>query len=74
MCSFLVQVHEEFKQNVENIRVQDLIQKYALTKGTGKEKPGIGSVFPEERRVMECVFLSRGVGGVCSPCLGGCSK
>ncbi|XP_060702160.1 F-BAR domain only protein 2-like isoform X1 [Hemiscyllium ocellatum] len=34
------QVHEEFKQNVENIRVQDLIQKYALTKGTGKEKPG----------------------------------
>ncbi|XP_072338467.1 F-BAR domain only protein 2-like isoform X2 [Scyliorhinus torazame] len=34
------QVHEEFKQNVENIRVHDLIQKYALTKGTGKEKPG----------------------------------
>ncbi|XP_059494594.1 F-BAR domain only protein 1-like isoform X2 [Stegostoma tigrinum] len=34
------QVHEEFKQNVENIQVQDLIQKYALTKGTGKEKPG----------------------------------
>ncbi|XP_067872094.1 F-BAR domain only protein 2-like isoform X2 [Heterodontus francisci] len=33
------QVHEEFEQNVENIRVQDLIQKYALTKGTGKQKP-----------------------------------
>ncbi|XP_072100620.1 F-BAR domain only protein 2-like isoform X1 [Mobula birostris] len=36
----LGQVHEEFKQNAENIGVQDLIQKYALTKGTGKEKPG----------------------------------
>ncbi|XP_032902947.1 F-BAR domain only protein 2-like isoform X1 [Amblyraja radiata] len=36
----LGQVHEEFKQNAENIRVQDLIQKYALTKGTGKDKPG----------------------------------
>ncbi|XP_069783955.1 F-BAR domain only protein 2-like isoform X2 [Narcine bancroftii] len=36
----LGQVHEEFKQNAENIRVRDLIQRYALTKGTGKEKPG----------------------------------
>ncbi|XP_072924614.1 F-BAR domain only protein 2-like isoform X2 [Hemitrygon akajei] len=35
----LGQVHEEFKQNAENIGVQDLIQKYSLTKGTGKEKP-----------------------------------
>ncbi|XP_041059735.1 F-BAR domain only protein 2-like isoform X1 [Carcharodon carcharias] len=51
------QVHEEFKQNVENIRVQDLIQKYALTKGTGKEKPGNGSVFPKERRVTGVCFL-----------------
>ncbi|XP_078279755.1 F-BAR domain only protein 2-like isoform X2 [Rhinoraja longicauda] len=36
----LGQVHEEFKQNAENIRVQDLIQKYAQTKATGKERPG----------------------------------
>lgn len=42
-CSFfsrLLQVHEEFKQNVENIGIDNLIQKFAEQKGTGKERPG----------------------------------
>lgn len=34
------QVHEEFKQNVENIGIDNLIQKFAEQKGTGKERPG----------------------------------
>ncbi|XP_057211948.1 F-BAR domain only protein 1 isoform X1 [Triplophysa rosa] len=34
------QVHEEFKQNVENIGVENLIQKFTEQKGTGKERPG----------------------------------
>uniref|UniRef100_A0A3B5Q4Z0 FCH and mu domain containing endocytic adaptor 1 n=2 Tax=Xiphophorus maculatus TaxID=8083 RepID=A0A3B5Q4Z0_XIPMA len=33
------QVHEEFKQNVENIGIDILIQKFAELKGTGKERP-----------------------------------
>uniref|UniRef100_A0A3Q2D779 FCH and mu domain containing endocytic adaptor 1 n=1 Tax=Cyprinodon variegatus TaxID=28743 RepID=A0A3Q2D779_CYPVA len=32
------QVHEEFKQNVENIGIDILIQKFADQKGTGKER------------------------------------
>lgn len=35
-----LQVHEEFKQNVENIGIDNLIQKFAEQKGTGKERPG----------------------------------
>ncbi|XP_034439803.1 F-BAR domain only protein 1 isoform X2 [Hippoglossus hippoglossus] len=35
------QVHEEFKQNVENIGIDNLIQKYAEQKGTGKERPAL---------------------------------
>lgn len=38
----LLQVHEEFKQNVENIGIDNLIQKFAEQKGTGKERPGQG--------------------------------
>ncbi|XP_021078751.1 F-BAR domain only protein 1 isoform X1 [Mesocricetus auratus] len=34
------QVHEEFKQNVENVTVDMLLRKFAETKGTGCEKPG----------------------------------
>ncbi|XP_028855744.1 f-BAR domain only protein 1 isoform X1 [Denticeps clupeoides] len=34
------QVHEEFKQNVENIGIENLIQKFTEVKGTGKERPG----------------------------------
>uniref|UniRef100_A0A672JGU9 F-BAR domain only protein 1-like n=1 Tax=Salarias fasciatus TaxID=181472 RepID=A0A672JGU9_SALFA len=34
------QVHEEFKQNVENIGIDNLIQKFAELKGTGKDRPG----------------------------------
>ncbi|XP_043442917.1 F-BAR domain only protein 1 isoform X2 [Prionailurus bengalensis] len=34
------QVHEEFKQNVENISVEMLLKKFAESKGTGREKPG----------------------------------
>uniref|UniRef100_A0A8C8DW86 FCH and mu domain containing endocytic adaptor 1 n=1 Tax=Oryzias sinensis TaxID=183150 RepID=A0A8C8DW86_9TELE len=33
------QVHEEFKQNVENIGIDTLIQKLAEQKGTGKDRP-----------------------------------
>ncbi|XP_060934402.1 f-BAR domain only protein 1 [Limanda limanda] len=35
------QVHEEFKQNVENIGIDNLIQKVAEQKGTGKERPAL---------------------------------
>uniref|UniRef100_A0A3B3YMK7 MHD domain-containing protein n=1 Tax=Poecilia mexicana TaxID=48701 RepID=A0A3B3YMK7_9TELE len=41
------QVHEEFKQNVENIGVDILIQKFAEQKGTGKERPGTVIGFEE---------------------------
>ncbi|XP_008822802.1 F-BAR domain only protein 1 [Nannospalax galili] len=34
------QVHEEFKQNLENVRVEMLLRKFAENKGTGREKPG----------------------------------
>ncbi|GAB1293282.1 F-BAR domain only protein 1 [Apodemus speciosus] len=37
------QVHEEFKQNVENVTVDMLLRKFAESKGTGREKPGPGS-------------------------------
>ncbi|XP_076007328.1 f-BAR domain only protein 1 [Genypterus blacodes] len=35
------QVHEEFKQNVENIGIENLIQKLAEQKGTGKDRPAL---------------------------------
>ncbi|KAM5237987.1 F-BAR domain only protein 1 [Ctenodactylus gundi] len=34
------QVHEEFKQNIENVTVEMLLRKFAESKGTGREKPG----------------------------------
>ncbi|XP_072904423.1 F-BAR domain only protein 2 isoform X2 [Hemitrygon akajei] len=34
------QVHEELVQNIENTTVESLIQKFAETKGTGKDRPG----------------------------------
>ncbi|XP_030793061.1 F-BAR domain only protein 1 isoform X5 [Rhinopithecus roxellana] len=34
------QVHEEFKQNIENVSVEMLLRKFAESKGTGQEKPG----------------------------------
>lgn len=40
-------MHEEFKQNVENIGIDNLIQKFAEQKGTGKDRPG------EENRPQE---------------------
>lgn len=33
-------MHEEFKQNVENIGVDNLIQKFSDQKGTGRDRPG----------------------------------
>ncbi|XP_036410501.1 F-BAR domain only protein 1-like [Megalops cyprinoides] len=33
------QVHEEFKQNVENIGIENLIKKFAEQKGTGTDRP-----------------------------------
>ncbi|KAJ7992963.1 hypothetical protein DPEC_G00267520 [Dallia pectoralis] len=35
------QVHEEFKQNMENIGIDNLIKKFAEQKGTGQEKPAL---------------------------------
>uniref|UniRef100_A0A8C8BRE5 F-BAR domain only protein 1 n=1 Tax=Oncorhynchus tshawytscha TaxID=74940 RepID=A0A8C8BRE5_ONCTS len=35
------QVHEEFKQNVENIGIDNLIQRFAEQKGTGKDRPAL---------------------------------
>jgi hypothetical protein len=37
------QVHEEFKQNIENVSVEMLLRRFAETKGTGRDRPG-GSV------------------------------
>ncbi|XP_078252716.1 F-BAR domain only protein 2 isoform X1 [Rhinoraja longicauda] len=34
------QVHEELVQNIENTTVESLIQRFAETKGTGKDRPG----------------------------------
>ncbi|NWI33173.1 FCHO2 protein, partial [Sula dactylatra] len=34
------QVHEEFKQNVENIGTEMLLRRFAESKGTGQERPG----------------------------------
>uniref|UniRef100_A0A663E524 FCH domain-containing protein n=1 Tax=Aquila chrysaetos chrysaetos TaxID=223781 RepID=A0A663E524_AQUCH len=40
------QVHEEFKQNVENIGTEMLLRRFAESKGTGRERPGevVGSI------------------------------
>nr|XP_019785423.1 F-BAR domain only protein 2 isoform X5 [Tursiops truncatus] len=35
------QVHEEFMNNMANTTVESLIQKFAESKGTGKERPGL---------------------------------
>uniref|UniRef100_A0A8D0G3C6 F-BAR domain-containing protein n=1 Tax=Sphenodon punctatus TaxID=8508 RepID=A0A8D0G3C6_SPHPU len=35
------QVHEELIKNMANITVESLIQKFAESKGTGKERPGL---------------------------------
>ncbi|XP_017746117.1 PREDICTED: F-BAR domain only protein 2 isoform X2 [Rhinopithecus bieti] len=35
------QVHEEFINNMANTTVESLIQKFAESKGTGKERPGL---------------------------------
>ncbi|XP_058148797.1 F-BAR domain only protein 1 isoform X2 [Dasypus novemcinctus] len=34
------QVHEEFKQNIDNVSVEMLLRKFAESRGTGREKPG----------------------------------
>ena len=49
ITSAVLQVHEEFKQNVENIGIDNLIQKFAEQKGTGKDRPG--KVQPGRRNV-----------------------
>ncbi|XP_033615278.1 F-BAR domain only protein 1 [Fukomys damarensis] len=38
------QVHEEFKQNIENVSVDQLLRKFAESKGTGREKPARAAV------------------------------
>lgn len=37
---FFPKVHEEFINNMSNTTVESLIQKFAESKGTGKERPG----------------------------------
>lgn len=37
---FFLKVHEEFINNMANTTVESLIQKFAESKGTGKERPG----------------------------------
>lgn len=62
----LLQVHEEFKQNVENIGIDNLIQKFAEQKGTGKERPG--RVIEQDERKMkskECKRLELDILHVC---------
>ncbi|MGH0176140.1 UNVERIFIED_CONTAM: hypothetical protein FKN15_072242 [Acipenser sinensis] len=53
------QVHEEFKQNVENIGVDNLIQKFSDQKGTGRDRPGsTTAVFAPSELQWEVLFLS----------------
>lgn len=40
-----LQVHEEFKQNVENIGIENLIQKFTEQKATGKERPSESQIY-----------------------------
>ncbi|XP_051508490.1 F-BAR domain only protein 1-like isoform X3 [Myxocyprinus asiaticus] len=51
------QVHEEFKQNVENTGIENLIKKFTEQKGTGKDRPGqvgfeeyLSSLVPENSK------------------------
>ncbi|NXW10888.1 FCHO2 protein, partial [Fregetta grallaria] len=49
------QVHEEFKQNVENIGTEMLLRRFAESKGTGRERPGevVGSIPVGSSRLHE---------------------
>lgn len=40
LITFFFKVHEEFINNMTNTTVESLIQKFAESKGTGKERPG----------------------------------
>lgn len=40
LINFFLKVHEEFINNMTNTTVESLIQKFAESKGTGKERPG----------------------------------
>ncbi|KAJ8274626.1 hypothetical protein COCON_G00092510 [Conger conger] len=63
------QVHEEFKQNVENIGIENLIKKFAEQKGTGTERPApVGfeefssSQVPEGKKSRSKAFRIPGLG------------
>ncbi|XP_010561592.1 PREDICTED: FCH domain only protein 1 [Haliaeetus leucocephalus] len=58
------QVHEEFKQNVENIGTEMLLRRFAESKGTGRERPGALD-FDEYR--LAPAQEGKGCGGGCSP-------
>nr|XP_008507471.1 PREDICTED: FCH domain only protein 1 [Equus przewalskii] len=47
------QVHEEFKQNIENVSVEMLLRKFAESKGTGREKPGEPGAAPPLSSAMK---------------------
>lgn len=36
-----LQVHEEFKQNVENIGTETLLRRFAESKGTGRDRKSV---------------------------------
>uniref|UniRef100_A0A670ITM0 FCH and mu domain containing endocytic adaptor 2 n=1 Tax=Podarcis muralis TaxID=64176 RepID=A0A670ITM0_PODMU len=55
------EVHEEFINNMANTTVESLIQKFAESKGTGKERPGkrykiIDLVFFLNKRLLDIIF------------------
>ncbi|KAJ8389607.1 hypothetical protein AAFF_G00118440 [Aldrovandia affinis] len=63
------QVHEEFKQNVENIGIENLIKKFAEQKGTGVDRPApVGfeeyssSHVPEGKKSRSKAFRIPGLG------------
>uniref|UniRef100_A0A8V5GLL3 Uncharacterized protein n=1 Tax=Melopsittacus undulatus TaxID=13146 RepID=A0A8V5GLL3_MELUD len=61
------QVHEEFKQNVENIGTEMLLRRFAESKGTGRERPGpkrsrskafrIPGLSRKERDLLGCLSI-----------------
>uniref|UniRef100_A0A8C0I8C2 F-BAR domain only protein 2 n=1 Tax=Bubo bubo TaxID=30461 RepID=A0A8C0I8C2_BUBBB len=53
------EVHEEFINNMTNTTVESLIQKFAESKGTGKERPGKRLNITEYRLILKYFHLNR---------------
>lgn len=52
LCLLFFKVHEEFINNMANTTVESLIQKFAESKGTGKERPGKRSNMTEKEMLI----------------------